>query len=56
MFIVTTKEIPMIKQLILSLTLMLLLLSGCTTTAQDAPQAFPPDVLNPVLPLLRVAE
>ena len=44
MFTVTTKEIPMIKQLLLSLTLMLLL-SGCTTTAQDAPQAFPPDVV-----------
>jgi D-alanyl-D-alanine carboxypeptidase len=33
----------MIKQLILSLTL-LMLLSGCVTTAQDDPQAFPPDV------------
>ncbi len=35
----------MIKQLILSLTLMMMLLSGCVTTAQDDPQAFPPDVV-----------
>ena len=35
----------MMKKLILSLTLMLLLLSGCVTTAQDAPQAFPPDAV-----------
>ena len=35
----------MIKQLILSLTVMMLLLTGCVTTAQDAPQAFSPDVV-----------
>ncbi|MBE2223474.1 MAG: beta-lactamase family protein [Anaerolineae bacterium] len=34
----------MIKQLILSLTLILLVLTGCTTTQND-PQAFPPDVV-----------
>jgi D-alanyl-D-alanine carboxypeptidase len=43
MFKVTKKENPMIKQLILSLTLMIMLL-GCTTT-QDDPQAFPLDVV-----------
>lgn len=35
----------MIKQLILGLTLMMLMLSGCTTVAQDDPQTFPPDVV-----------
>jgi D-alanyl-D-alanine carboxypeptidase len=34
----------MIRRLVLSLTL-LLLLPGCITTAQDDPQAFPPDVV-----------
>ena len=38
----------MIKQLILSLTLMMLMLTGCVTTAQDAPQAFPPDVVTEI--------
>ncbi len=46
MFTMTTKENPTMKQLILSLTLLLLLI-GCTA-AQDEPQAFPqafpPDV------------
>jgi D-alanyl-D-alanine carboxypeptidase len=46
MFTVTTKEIPMIKQLILSLLVMLLLLTGCTTATQDDLQAFPPDVVT----------
>ncbi len=37
----------MIKQLVLSLTLMMtLLLLGCTTTSQDDPQAFLPDVVT----------
>ena len=45
MYTLRTKRDTMIKQLILSLTLILLLLSGCVTTAQDAPQAFPPDVV-----------
>ncbi|MBP6472646.1 MAG: beta-lactamase family protein [Chloroflexi bacterium] len=36
----------MIKQLILSLSLLVLLLSGCTTAAQDDPQASPPDVVT----------
>ncbi len=35
----------MIKQLILSLTV-LLLLTGCSTPAQDVPQALPPDVVT----------
>ena len=35
----------MTKKLIMSLTLMLLLLTGFITTAQDDPQAFPPDVV-----------
>ena len=35
----------MTKQLLLSLILMLLPLTGCTTTAQDDPQAFPTDVV-----------
>lgn len=43
MFTVITKKNPTIKQLVLCLTLMLLLLAGCTA-AQDAPQAFPPEV------------
>ena len=34
----------MIKRLILPLTLVTLLLSGCVTTAQDGPQAFPAEV------------
>ena len=34
----------MIKKLILSLTLMLILLTGCITTTQDTPQVFPADV------------
>ena len=38
----------MIKQLILSLTLMMMMLTGCITTAQDAPQAFPADVVAEV--------
>ena len=38
----------MIKKLILSLTLMMMLLTGCITTAQDAPQAFPVDVVAEV--------
>ena len=36
----------MIKQLILSLTLITLLLAGCTTAAQNAPEASPPDVVS----------
>jgi D-alanyl-D-alanine carboxypeptidase len=44
MFTVTTKEIPMIKQLILSLILIMLLL-GWTTTTQNDPQAFPPNII-----------
>ncbi len=35
----------MIKKLILSLTLVMLLLTGCITTAQDDLQPFPPDVI-----------
>ncbi len=35
----------MMKKLLLSLTLMMLLLTGCSTPAQDAPQAFPTDVV-----------
>ena len=35
----------MIKQLILSLTVMMMMLTGCATTAQDAPQAFSPGVV-----------
>jgi len=35
----------MIKKIILSLALMMLLLTGCITTAQDDPQAFPADVV-----------
>lgn len=35
----------MIKQLVLSLTLIMLLLTGCSTTTQDDPQAFPTDVV-----------
>lgn len=46
MFIVTTKEIPLIKQLVLSLTLMVLLLSGCNTPAQDDPPASPSVVVT----------
>jgi D-alanyl-D-alanine carboxypeptidase len=38
----------MIKKLILNLTLMMLLLTGCITTAQDVPQAFPADVVAEV--------
>ena len=38
----------MTKKLILSLTLMLLLLTGCITPAQDNPQAFPADVVAEV--------
>lgn len=44
MFTLTTKDITRIKQLILSLALLLLLLTGCIAAAQDAPQAFPPEV------------
>lgn len=36
----------MIKQLVLSLTFIMLLLAGCTTTVQDDPKAFPPDVVT----------
>ena len=35
------------KKLILSFTLIMLLI-GCSTTAQDAPQASPPDVVTEV--------
>ena len=35
----------MIKQFFLSLTLMMILLSGCATTVQNDQQAFPPDVV-----------
>lgn len=35
----------MIKRLIVPLTLVILLLSGCIPTAQDSPQPFPPDVV-----------
>ena len=35
----------MMKNLILSLTLIMLLLTGCSTPAQDAPQALPTDVV-----------
>ena len=35
----------MIEKLVLCLTLMIMLLSGCTTTAEDAPQAFPPEAV-----------
>ncbi len=38
----------MIKKLIFNLTLMMLLLTGCITTAQDTPQAFPADVVEEV--------
>ncbi len=38
----------MMKKLLLSLTLMMLLLTGCSTPAQDAPQAFPTDVVADV--------
>ncbi|MBK9295263.1 MAG: beta-lactamase family protein [Oligoflexia bacterium] len=48
MFTITTKENPMIKQLILSLTLIVLLLTGCTTSAQDDRQPFPPDVVTEI--------
>jgi D-alanyl-D-alanine carboxypeptidase len=43
MLTLTTKDIPMIKQLVLSLALMMLL-SSCNTTAQGDPQASPTDV------------
>ncbi len=36
----------MIKQLILNLSLITLLLTGCATTTQDNPQASPPDVVT----------
>ena len=45
MLILTAKENTMLKQLFLSLSLIMLLLTGCTTAAQDNPQAFPPDVV-----------
>jgi D-alanyl-D-alanine carboxypeptidase len=35
----------MIKRLIMSLTLIMLLLAGCITTAQDDRQAFPPEIV-----------
>ena len=38
----------MIKRLIVPLTLVILLLSGCIPTAQDSPQTFPPDVVAEV--------
>lgn len=38
----------MMKKLLLSLTLMMLLLTGCVTPAQDAPQAVPTDVVAAV--------
>ena len=36
----------MSKKLILNLTLIMLLLIGCSSTAQDDPQASPPDVVT----------
>lgn len=49
MLTLTTNKLPRIRQLILSLVLMmLLLLTGCVATAQNAPQAFPPDVVAEV--------
>ena len=38
----------MIKRLIVPLTLVILLLSGCIPAAQDSPQTFPPDVVAEV--------
>ncbi len=38
----------MIKQLILSLTIILMLLTGCTTLAQDETQDFPSDVVTEI--------
>ena len=37
MLILTAKENTMLKQLFLSLSLIMLLLTDCTITAQDAP-------------------
>lgn len=45
LFTPVQKENTMIKQLILSLTLLMMLLSGCNTPAQDVRQAFPSDVV-----------
>ncbi len=38
----------MMKQLFLSLTLIMLLLAGCATAAQDEPQPFPTDVVTEI--------
>ncbi|MFZ0544392.1 MAG: serine hydrolase domain-containing protein [Candidatus Promineifilaceae bacterium] len=46
MYTPTTKRNTMIKQLILSLALVLLLLAGCNTTGQDDPQVSPTEIVT----------